>query len=290
LAFVCPACRSSEGRDIVPAAQNPAGLSVTRCRRCDLISAFPLPSAEELARRYTPDYFQTPTPNEGGYEDYAGDAPLIARTFARRLSLLPSAPRSGAVLDVGCATGVFLDVLAGEGWRTHGVEIADDAARRARARGHAVIGRRLEDLAGTPARFDLVTLWDVIEHLENPLDALRRCHALLSPGGRLVLTTPDASSLAARLLGRRWLGFRPVGEHVYFFGRKTISAFAEQAGFRVERVTSVGKYFTFERLVTRLCYYTRLFRLLGRVAHPVLRRVVLYVNSGDTLCLVAVKK
>lgn len=291
--FECPFCGGREGRVVVPASRTPSRLSVVRCAGCDLIFAHPRPSSLHLESRYTADYFRTPTPNDGGYEDYRGDEPLIRKTFLRRLPLFqsPSSASSEkkALLDVGCATGIFLDLMARRGWDVHGVDVSEYAAAAARGRGVSILGRRLDDVEGSRPRFDVITLWDVIEHLENPLAALARCYALLRPGGRLVLTTPDASSGLARLLGRRWLGFRPVGEHVFFFGKKTIRAHVEKVGFRVLRVAPVGKYFNPERLLTRLCYYTRLFRLFERLARRLPQGAAFYVNSRDTLCLVAEK-
>ena len=124
----------------------------------------------------------------------------------------------------------------------------------------------------------------------DPLQTLRVCHKLLRPGGCLVLSTPDASALLARLLGRNWLGFRSVGEHVYFFGRDTIRSYLAKAGFDVLKLVSVGKYLPLGRFVTRLHFYTRLFNIMLPEITGGPARLSLYVNPGDTMCVVARKQ
>lgn len=134
--FECPFCGDRAGRVVVPASQTPSLLSVVRCAGCDLIVAHPRPSSLQLESRYTGDYFQTPTPNDGGYEDYQGDEPLIRKTFHRRLPLFlsPAPAEKKVLLDVGCATGIFLDLMSRRGWDVHGVEVSEYAAAAARGR------------------------------------------------------------------------------------------------------------------------------------------------------------
>ena len=275
----------------VPANAPSSGIDIVRCRGCGLLYAHPMPGPDALLTRYGDDYFHCPTPIEGGYEDYRADEPLIRKTFRLRLPLfLPEVSVDArAVLDVGCATGAFLEVMRERGWTATGIEVSPAVRDTARAKGFAVTEKTLEQAGFAPASFDLITMWDVIEHLHDPLSALKACHQLLKPGGVIVITTPDASAPFARLTGKRWMGFRSVGEHVYFFGRKSIRAYLAAAGFEARRVTSVGKFFSAERLLTRLVYYTRVFRLLRPLQAALRMPVDLYVNSGDTMCAVGRK-
>lgn len=265
-------------------------MDVVRCDGCGLIFVHPLPPAKAIRGLYREDYFRSLNPLQGGYEDYAGDEPLIRRTFLRRLPLLePYLPASdpSSVLDVGCATGVFLEVMRERGWRTAGLDCSRFAVGAARAKGLDVREGALGSVELPAGTFDLVTLWDVLEHFEDPGAALRVCHGLLKPGGRLALSTPDASAWLARLLGSYWLGFRSVGEHLYFFERGTLARMLEEAGFRVLSFRSVGKYLTLERVFTRLAYYTRVFRLVPRL---ITARPSLYLDPGDTMCAVAARR
>jgi SAM-dependent methyltransferase len=191
------------------------------------------------------------------------------------------------VLDVGCATGVFLDLMRDCGWRTAGLDVSSYAVEASKAKGLEAIQRGINAAPWGPASFDLITLWDVIEHLEHPLAALRSCRSLLRPNGLLVISTPDVSAPLAHLLGSYWLGYRSAGEHLFFFGRKSLRDLLTRAGYEILSEQAVGKYMPLDYLSTRLGYYTRIFRWLrlGDLFSQ-LRRVI-YINSGDTMCLVA---
>ena len=91
----------------------------------------------------------------------------------------------------------------------------------------------LESAAYPPAAFDIVTLWEVIEHLADPRRFLEEVSRVLKPGGLIALSTPDAGSAAARLSGARWLGWRKIPEHLFFFDRPGLARLFDQAGFDV---------------------------------------------------------
>jgi len=287
----CPFCQSRRNALVCTKKdRQERPVQILRCGDCDLLFGWPFPSEEDLRGLYTADYFQCDSPLQGGYEDYRRDEPEIKKTFLRRWPLLiKHLPQKspGRVLDVGCATGVFLDVAQEEGAEPYGVELSAFGAAETQKKG---IGVFQGELAAAPLEhesFDLVTLWDVIEHVRDPLPMLLRCHRLLKSGGILALTTPDASSQLARLLGSYWLGFRSVGEHLYFFGRKTIRAYLQKAGYEVLEMCAVGKYMKWDRLLRRLGYYTRIFDWLR--GFPRLFGLGSYFNSGDTMYVIARK-
>lgn len=289
----CPLCGATERqtRHRAPTPERP-DLDVVRCAGCGLLFAHPLPDRSSILARYDDGYFHCGTPLAGGYEDYARDEPLIRRTFARRwtdFQALGAEPPVRRVLDVGCATGVFLDFMREKGWEAEGLEIAPGPRRAAENRGFRVHDRELTAAGLEAGRFGWITAWDVIEHLPDPGAALRECHRLLAPGGLLTLSTPDASAPLARCLGRRWLGYRCVGEHLYFFGRNTLAEWLRRTGFEVLAFSSVGKYLALDRLATRLAFYTRIFRPLAGLKKRAGGFPVFYINSGDTMSVVARK-
>jgi SAM-dependent methyltransferase len=180
-------------------------------------------------------------------------------------------------------------VLSERGWSVHAIE-PSEAARAALARAlgaEALVGRTLADAALAPASFELVTLFDVLEHLPDPLAALSRARELLAPGGRLVIETQNVASGAARLLGRRWHHYKHA-EHLLHFSPATLAHALERAG--LESVVALrrggGKYVGRDFLVERSA---RLAPWLPRVARPLSRLLprTLWVDPRDELLVVA---
>jgi SAM-dependent methyltransferase len=98
-------------------------------------------------------------------------------------------------------------------------------------------------------------MWDVIEHVPDPMADLREIHRVMREGGVLSLITPDAGSLVARLLGSRWEEYRRVREHVYFFSKRTLTEMLHKCGFEVLRTESADKVFYLGAAAQRLKYY-----------------------------------
>ncbi len=290
---------SPAGRSLSHVPCNRCGREVTRgvhnisrlvqCVNCGLIFVNPRPPFEELARQYEDAYFNCPEPTFGGYEDYEGDRADIQKTFRQRTALLLPWIRTDRprLLDIGCATGLFLEVASEVGWEVEGIDISAYALTRARSKGFSVHRGTLTELALPAGAYDVVTMWDLIEHVPDPAGLLGECRRLLRPGGLLAISTPDAGSMLARVLRGNWLGFRSIDEHLYFFSRRTMTLMLNDAGFDVARFHAVGKYLTLPRLVERLRFYTRVGAFLLRAVDRAVPRLSVYVNSFDTMCVLA---
>lgn len=253
---------------------------IVRCRRCGLMWVSPRPAPAEIAARYVE------------VEDplYAAEREGRALTFDRHLRSLerlvgPAAGRS--LLDVGAYIGVFVEVARARGWDAVGLEPSRWATATARERGLPVTQGFLEDRPFPPRSFDVVTLWDVIEHVTDPLATLRRCHELLRPGGTLVVHTMDAGSSAARLLGRRWPWLMEM--HLFYFDRSTLTAMLRTAGFEPRGCRAQGRYLRLSYLATRVgAFWPRCGRLLERAfAATRLARLPVPLNFGDLFTVYA---
>ncbi len=165
------------------------------------------------------------------------------RNYRRALARVESITGAGRVLDVGCGSGTFLYLCKKRGWRVSGVEISEPLAQRCReAVGAEVLTGRFEDLELPESGFDLVSLWDVIEHVIDPVSVMRRVRELLRPGGVALYCTPDEDSLLARtgrLLylssGGRYsypaLALHPPN-HTYFFSRRGFRRIVDGLGLQ----------------------------------------------------------
>jgi SAM-dependent methyltransferase len=205
------------------------GYHIVKCRACGLAFVAESVTPEAVLGYYGEGYYTGAQPQ--GYADYPGQR---SARMAHFRSLIPTLEKQLAtshpsVLDVGCALGFFLEVARERGWSARGVELSPFAAERARSRsGLDVLTGTIEDARLDQERFDLITFWDVIEHLDDPLRALLRARELLRPAGLLALSTGDLGGFTARTLGRRWALLAPPG-HLYYFSRRTLYAMLERA-------------------------------------------------------------
>lgn len=266
--------------------------SVVRCDACGLVYVTPRLRPDVLPEVYGDDYWRSDEPSARGYADYAKDAPLYLKTFEKRLDFVERhAPRRGRALDVGCAAGFFLKVLRDRGWQADGVELSPAIARHAREV-YGFHDVHVGELATAPfpeASYDLVTLWDVVEHVPDPVALLRRAASHLRAGGRLVVETQNVASPFARALGSRWHHYKHL-EHLYHFEPRTLRRLLESAGLEVETNTwrHAGKHVSLAFVRERV---TRLHPLASRLLAPLapLDRLAAYVNPGDEMIAIARK-
>lgn len=247
---------------------------VRACTGCGLRFLAPQPTAEELDRLYGEAYFARSRPGQPGYDRYLEEIAHLRRMFDHRLGLLPPPRPDARLVDVGAAVGAFVERARLAGWDAVGVEPSAWAAEQARTElRQPVKTGTLATLALPAASVAGVTLWEVIEHLPDPLAELVEIRRVLEPGGFLALSTPDAGSLVARALGRRWPGWRKIPEHLFFFDRPSLTTLLQRAGFEVERICYVPLVVSLGYLLDRAHEVTGI-RLDRLVPTRLLRRAV----------------
>ncbi|MFT7667378.1 MAG: 2-polyprenyl-3-methyl-5-hydroxy-6-metoxy-1,4-benzoquinol methylase [Planctomycetota bacterium] len=282
----CALCGSTEAR--LRFQDEP--YSVLDCLDCGLTYVSPQLAPEALINEvYGADYWSSENPRTHGYGDYRGDQDLIRKTFERRWSALQRFfPEPGRALDVGCATGSFLQLLRMQGWEVTGLEPSLPIALCAREQlgAEVVLNLTLEAAKLPEKSFDIVTLWDVLEHLPDPKAALIKVRRMLRPSGRLVIETQNIRSLFARALGRRWHHFKHR-EHLTHFHKDTLTRVLDEAGFQLIELRSrdAGKYVRGNFIVERSA---RLHRKLPAILQPLLGGDwSTYINLHDELIVVA---
>jgi 2-polyprenyl-3-methyl-5-hydroxy-6-metoxy-1,4-benzoquinol methylase len=212
------------------------------------------------------------------------------RTFRHHLLALEEVAGPGEgrpLLDVGAYTGVFVEVAAARGWQAMGVEPSQWATSVAQARGLPVYQGTLdaEMLAGH--RFDVITMWDVIEHLDDPAGEVAKARQLLNPGGFMAIHTMDIDSLTARIMGRRWPWLMDM--HIQYFSQETMSRLLRDQGLEVLWSGIQGRYLSLGYLASRV---SGISRPLGRVAQRLVKGAGLAgrsvpVNFGDLFTVYA---
>jgi 2-polyprenyl-3-methyl-5-hydroxy-6-metoxy-1,4-benzoquinol methylase len=263
-----------------------SSLGIVRCDECGLARIKNPPSAEQLKQIYTESYFRSRDSGSLGYDDYIADRGKIVRTFQRRLQEVERwTGGKGKLLDVGCAAGFSLEVARERGWDVQGVEISEFACNFARR--HLNLNVHCGALAEAhlaPASFDVITMWDYIEHCPDPGGEMALANSLLRPGGFIALTSPNIASWPARIWGAGWMGIKD-GEHLYYFSHLTMKRLLEQSGFELVRLEHVGKYIDIGFFIKRAGLYSSLIeRMLSRVAQLLgIGDWVLYINPFDIM-------
>jgi len=199
-------------------------------------------------------------------DEYLSEEAGRRATASRLLDLIAAHVPSGRLLDVGCGHGLLLDEARRRGYDTVGLELSREGARYARETlGLDVRELPLEGLAessngAVPGEFDVVVLADVLEHLDDPVDAIDRCALLLRPGGVFCVVTPDPSSLTAKLAGARWWGYLPA--HTVLLPRRTLRELISARGLVISADVSLVRTFAARRWVGGLA------ERLGPVSGP----------------------
>jgi SAM-dependent methyltransferase len=169
------------------------------------------------------------------------------------------------LLDVGCSSGALVAAAQNLGFIAEGVEPAPKAAAAAQAAGLNVRQALLEEAAYPADSFDAITLFEVLEHVREPLPLLRECHRILAPRGLVVIGTGNTASWTASAMKSRWeyLDIGRHGGHVSFFNPWSMTVLAQRAGFRTETIYTRNVRFVNRGELTGAGYAWR--KLLGEL-------------------------
>lgn len=207
------------------------GFHLERCLRCGLVQVTDDLSKINLSDYYKQEFFDhaymsLQRPGPGREKEY--------KKFHYRMDQIEKLkPGKGNILDIGCSFGLFLDVARSRGWHPVGIEIGEYAAKYARE--ELDIEVHVCDLLDAPLEpnsFDVITMWNVIEHVEDPVTAMLHINSLLKPNGLLVFTTGNVDSYLGRLQGAHWRMYIPP-IHVANFSARTVERMLKSTGFEI---------------------------------------------------------
>ncbi|HUI63792.1 MAG TPA: class I SAM-dependent methyltransferase [Bacteroidota bacterium] len=201
--------------------------SVMECPACGVVQTVPRPPEDSLAKYYPASYYPQTETEAREYER------IIGRFQREKVKLMRRYRQTGMVLDVGCGAGYFVREASMAGYSAEGVEFSHQAVEFAKAhcKVHAVEGDVLEVSFGD-RKFDIVTLWNVLEHLPHPAESIQKIHSLLKPGGILIAAVPNFCSFQARVFRDRWYHLE-VPRHLYHFGPDSLAKLLRNQGFSI---------------------------------------------------------
>ncbi len=213
------------------------------CSTCNISFTYPKPTVNDLSEVYNENYFSNKAFLNGdvettyGYLDYEETKRLndvehfrisneIKKHFKGNI-------KDKRLLDVGCGMGAFLKAASETGFEVEGVEFSDFAAESIKSNyGFNVYSKNgFDELLASGSTYDVIVLFDVIEHLLDPMKTIHEVHQLLSEDGLLLVGTTDFNHVIPKVLGDKFEDFRRVREHIFFFGKKDLISTLEMNGF-----------------------------------------------------------
>lgn len=176
------------------------------------------------------------------YNGYPRDSALSSVTLSRYRDLCATFfpfRKTNNILDVGCGDGHFLEVARDLGWNVFGTEYTRDAVAVCEAKGISMAQGPLGGISFAHGFFDVITSFEVLEHINNPVDEAKSMHNLLRPGGGLYVTTPNFGSISRSLLGPKW-NVICYPEHLCYFTEDTMKRLFFKMGFQLLTMTTTG--------------------------------------------------
>lgn len=271
----CDNCQSEEAIFLFSGHDRMYGLpgifSLVQCPKCGWIRQNPRPAAEDITKYYPVNY----KAYSKAIEDEKSCWIQWSRSYgiSKRCRSIEKLKTSGRLLEVGCGTGIFLNEMQKRGWSVVGVEPNYQAGQYAVNRFSLEIFRHtVEEFAPVAKDFDVIVLWNVLEHLPTPAQDLKKLYHALRFGGLFVLCIPNLESLDRKLFGKSWSGW-DLPRHLYLFPRGVLEKFFQEMGMEViARQGSPGNYQMFLiGLEWYLCDHTTL-------SQRVIESIVIFLN------------
>ncbi len=259
----------------------PGKFDVVRCQECGLMRTNPRPTAESMSFYYPDEYPPYAVP-----KGQAEVSPWMLKAFSFGLDFLFPKRKTfttilpdispGRALEIGCASGSFMERLKLKGWRVDGLEFSQSAAEKARSLGFDVKGVSLEKAEDPEYQYDLIVGWMVLEHLHDPLGALKKIYEWSTQEAYLAISVPNSAALEFKVFKEDWYALQ-LPAHLYHFTPKTLEKLLLLSGWNIQRVfhqrvlnnliASIGY---------RLCRY-RMTKSIGKKftkfpSHPELHR------------------
>lgn len=230
---LCPICQSSEwytSLKVIDHFISKETFQLIGCKHCTFVATSPQPNEEIL-----PTYYQSEN-----YISHSNQATnlinfiyLIARSISLRWKqrLIKNLKPVVSLLDIGCGTGSFLQIIKEHGGQVSGVEPNDEARKKAEGQLNQIIFNSLDKVEGC---FNMITLWHVLEHLPDLNKSIEKINALLSEDGYLLIAVPNHASEDSKKYGSYWAGY-DVPRHLWHFNQKSMALLLQKHGLKLEK-------------------------------------------------------
>lgn len=282
-------CGNCEGTEFVFIKQQQNGWQIKQCRLCGLIQVVPHPSKQDITGLYTNDWAH--------FAPYQSQKDAHVLYFQTLLSfVLPFLTHSKKrLLDVGCATGILLDVCRKRNISASGTDISKDAVQFCKKKGLDVVWGTLQDIASVrhwSHQYTIAIASQVIEHERDPQTFLRSLQSVLVSGGIAVITTPNSDTIWRQIMGDKWVSYQHP-EHLFFFSKKILQEMIENAGFQILCIRNdIPRSYTLSYVFRRLSTYfpkeKKIFKFFMQMTKGI--PIPFYINPWADMLFVIKKK
>ena len=233
----CPVCGSSKFDPFIPGKDfflTGEAFDIVKCHECGFRFTNPRPKSEDLGKYYeSTDYISHSDSRKGLF---ASVYQLVRKyTLSRKLALISKFQQNGEILDIGCATGQFLNYMAEHGWSATGIEPDE------KTRAHAISEYGLKVFPEEQlnilekSSFDVITMWHVLEHVSELNARMEQLKNLLKPQGTLIIAVPNCNAYDAKIYGEFWAGY-DLPRHLYHFAKEDMKLLLENHEFTIVNI------------------------------------------------------
>ncbi|MGM0579993.1 MAG: class I SAM-dependent methyltransferase [Bacteroidota bacterium] len=233
----CPVCSASNLHNhkvVKDHSVSQESFNIMICDNCNFQFTNPRPSEEEIGKYYQSEEYISHSDKANSPIDYIYK---LARKYAlatkRRLINSVAKDKKGRLLDYGCGTGYFLETMKENGWKTYGLEPNEKAREIAKTK--SKVKESLEELNLKNKKFDIITLWHVLEHIHNINDTIKILKTILKEKGKIIIAVPNIESYEQNIFEEDWAAY-DVPRHLYHFSQDTMNTLMLKHGLKIKKV------------------------------------------------------
>lgn len=220
----CPWCESENAKlhlQLKDEFLSKEVFEIYECKDCGLLYTLPRPDKEHIGDYYKSENYYSHQENKQGFVPKVYEK-VKAVNLKNKCKMATEGMTAGQVLDIGCGVGDFLHAMESKGWKTTGIEPSEEAKAIAKKRTKALLYKPEEIEKLPDAQFDLITMWHVLEHVDDLKSEISQLQRLLKKGGRLVLALPNFKSYDAQYYKEKWAAY-DVPRHLNHFCKTSIA-------------------------------------------------------------------
>lgn len=258
----CIVCNNDKSTFLFSKSQS----TFVKCKKCGMVFQDPMPTPSKLkdyyvnGESYWTDHRHTIINN---LENLFKVGDFYVEIIKRNISI----DKEMCVLDFGCGTGTFLFRIKPFVKEARGIDLSEWSAEFAKDNFEIEIDtRNLNEISNYDNYFDIITMWQTLEHITNPIETIESLKKFLKPGGHLIIGVPNVNSFFAKVLGKKWSHYN-ADEHVLLFNTKTLSKFMGKMDFNIIKTYKLA--YSFNNEIENILNFSILFcnRLIKRMVY-----------------------